>query len=61
MGAMNVAMTIISLIMIEKAGRKTLMLIGLAGMFLMTTMLLISLLLVVSVCAIFLRGANMRK
>lgn len=49
MGAMNVAMTIISLIMIEKAGRKTLMLIGLAGMFLMTTMLLISLLLVESV------------
>ena len=47
MGAMNVAMTVISLIMIERAGRKTLMLIGLTGMFLMTTMLLISLLLVV--------------
>lgn len=49
MGAMNVAMTLISLVMIEKAGRKTLMLIGLVGMLLMTTMLLISLLLVESV------------
>jgi SP family facilitated glucose transporter-like MFS transporter 1 len=47
MGAMNVAMTVISLVMIEKAGRKTLMLIGLVGMLLMTTMLLVSLLLVV--------------
>merc|ERR1712024_381864 len=32
MGAMNVAMTIISLILIEKAGRKTLMLSGLSVM-----------------------------
>jgi len=32
MGGMNVLMTIVSLILIEKAGRKTLQLIGLAGM-----------------------------
>ena len=43
MGAMNVAMTIISLILIEKAGRKTLMLSGLSVMILTTTMLLICL------------------
>ena len=43
MGAMNVAMTVISLILIEKAGRKTLMLIGLTIMILSTIMLLICL------------------
>jgi SP family facilitated glucose transporter-like MFS transporter 1 len=43
MGAMNVAMTIISLILIEKAGRKTLMIIGLCIMMGTTTMLLICL------------------
>lgn len=43
MGAMNVAMTVISLVLIEKAGRKTLMLIGLTVMILTTTMLLICL------------------
>lgn len=32
MGGMNVLMTVISLIIIEKAGRKTLQLIGLVGM-----------------------------
>merc|ERR1712102_119461 len=37
-------MTFISLVLIEKAGRKTLMLIGLCGMFLMTTLLLAALL-----------------
>merc|ERR1712098_772520 len=41
---MNVLMTFISLVLIEKAGRKTLMLIGLTGMLLMTTLLLASLL-----------------
>ena len=45
MGAMNVAMTFVSLVAIEKAGRKTLMIAGLTGMFTMTTLLLISLLL----------------
>merc|ERR1711892_101082 len=44
MGSMNVTMTFISLVLIEKAGRKTLMLIGLMAMFLMTTLLLASLL-----------------
>jgi len=44
MGSMNVLMTFISLVLIEKAGRKTLMLIGLCGMFLMTTLLLAALL-----------------
>jgi SP family facilitated glucose transporter-like MFS transporter 1 len=32
MGAMNVLMTVISLVMVEKAGRKTLLLFGLSGM-----------------------------
>ena len=32
MGGMNVLMTVVSLAIIEKAGRKTLMLIGLVGM-----------------------------
>jgi len=44
MGAMNVAMTFVSLVLIEKAGRKTLMVIGLCIMFIMTTLLLASLL-----------------
>ena len=48
MGAMNVLMTFVSLILIEKAGRKTLMVIGLCIMFLMTTLLLASLLTFVS-------------
>merc|ERR1719384_1320297 len=43
MGGMNVAMTIISLVLIEKAGRKTLMLIGLGIMLIATTSLLICL------------------
>merc|ERR1712142_318220 len=44
MGTMNVLMTFVSLVLIEKAGRKTLMVIGLTVMFLMTTLLLVSLL-----------------
>ena len=48
MGAMNVAMTFVSLVMIEKAGRKTLMLVGLVGMLCMTGLLLLALLLSVS-------------
>jgi len=32
MGTMNVIMTLVSLVMVEKAGRKTLMLFGLSGM-----------------------------
>jgi len=44
MGAMNVAMTFVSLVLIEKAGRKVLMLSGLSVMVVMTILLLISLL-----------------
>merc|ERR1719391_1938255 len=44
MGAMNVAMTFVSLALIEKAGRKVLMLAGLSAMLVMTTLLLASLL-----------------
>jgi SP family facilitated glucose transporter-like MFS transporter 1 len=49
MGAMNVAMTFVSLVLIEKAGRKTLMVTGLCIMFCMTTLLLVSLLLASSI------------
>ena len=48
MGSMNVLMTFVSLVLIEKAGRKTLMVIGLVFMFLMTTMLFSALLTFVS-------------
>ena len=43
MGACNVAMTLVSLVLIEKAGRKTLMLTGLSVMLVTTTMILICL------------------
>ncbi|PZC75443.1 hypothetical protein B5X24_HaOG206052 [Helicoverpa armigera] len=48
MGAMNVVMTVISLLLVEVAGRKTLLLSGFAGMFVCTVgvMTVISLLLV---------------
>jgi hypothetical protein len=48
MGAMNVAMTFVSLALIEKAGRKILMVVGLSIMVLMTILLLASLLTFVS-------------
>merc|ERR1712079_273564 len=51
MGSMNVLMTFVSLVLIEKAGRKTLMVIGLSVMFLMTTLLLSALLTFTSVPA----------
>merc|ERR1712241_814242 len=44
MGSMNVLMAFVSLVLIEKAGRKTLMVLGLSVMFLMTTLLLSALL-----------------
>jgi len=44
MGSMNVLMTFVSLVLIEKAGRKTLMVIGLVFMFAMTTLLFSALL-----------------
>merc|ERR1711881_825429 len=52
MGGMNVAMTVISLILIEKAGRKTLMLSGLSVMMVCTTILLICLKLAATVTAL---------
>jgi hypothetical protein len=45
MGAMNVCMTVLSLILVERAGRKTLLLIGLIGMFICTILLTICLIL----------------
>ena len=45
MGGMNVLMTIVSLVLIEKAGRKTLQLIGLAGMCIDVILLTVCLLL----------------
>ncbi|XP_022119387.1 solute carrier family 2, facilitated glucose transporter member 1 [Pieris rapae] len=42
MGAMNVVMTVISLLLVEKAGRKTLLLIGFSGMFATTIALCIA-------------------
>ncbi len=49
MGAMNVAMTIISSLLVEAAGRKTLLLIGFAGMLIDTTLLTFALLLTVCI------------
>ena len=51
MGGMNVAMTFISLVLIEKAGRKTLMLSGLMIMLISTTSLLACLLVTSSVAS----------
>uniref|UniRef100_A0A1B6C3D1 Major facilitator superfamily (MFS) profile domain-containing protein n=1 Tax=Clastoptera arizonana TaxID=38151 RepID=A0A1B6C3D1_9HEMI len=39
MGAVNVFMTLVSLVLVEKAGRKTLLLVGFSGMFIVTIML----------------------
>ncbi|XP_021914508.1 solute carrier family 2, facilitated glucose transporter member 1-like isoform X3 [Zootermopsis nevadensis] len=43
MGAVNVFMTLVSMVIVEKAGRKTLLLIGFAGMCVTTVLLTISL------------------
>ena len=43
MGAMNVLMTIVSLVIVEKAGRKTLMLAGMGGMQIVCLLLTICL------------------
>lgn len=48
MGAMNVAMTVISTLLVEAAGRKTLLLVGFGGMFIDTILLTVALLIVVS-------------
>ncbi|XP_043273237.1 solute carrier family 2, facilitated glucose transporter member 1-like isoform X2 [Venturia canescens] len=42
-GAMNVVMTLVSLILVEKAGRKTLMLLGFGGMVIVTSLLTVCL------------------
>lgn len=41
MGTINVGMTIVSLFLVEKAGRKTLLLVGFIGMFFATLFLAI--------------------
>lgn len=43
MGTCNVAMTVVSLVLVEKAGRKTLLLIGFVGMFFIALILTICL------------------
>lgn len=48
-GAMNVVMTFVSLILVEKAGRKTLLLAGFSGMFIDTALLAICLAFAVSI------------
>lgn len=53
MGALNVAMTLISLFMVELTGRKTLLLIGFSAMFFDVVLLTIALLLVVSYFNLF--------
>ena len=48
MGAVNVGMTVVSVILVEKAGRRTLLLVGYSGMAVFITLLTISNLLFVS-------------
>lgn len=43
MGVVNVAMTVVSLILVEKAGRKTLLLTGFIGMFVVALFLTVCL------------------
>lgn len=54
MGGMNVLMTVVSLAIIEKAGRKTLMLIGLVGMMFDVILLTVCLALKVNFVSIYL-------
>lgn len=53
MGVVNVVMTIISLVLVEKAGRKTLLLVGYLGMLVDTVLLTLSLIFVVSIFPFF--------
>lgn len=46
MGFVNVLMTVVSLLLVEKFGRKTLLLVGFGGMFLVTLLLTLSLALI---------------
>lgn len=49
MGTVNVAMTVVSLFLVEKAGRKTLLLIGFIGMFVDTLLLAVCITYAVSI------------
>lgn len=57
-GAMNVLMTIVSLVLVEKAGRKTLLLIGFGGMFIDTALLAICLIFAVSILILHVTNQN---
>lgn len=48
MGGINVLMTIVSLVFVERAGRKTLLLIGFGGMAIDTTLLTLGMIFAVS-------------
>jgi Sugar (and other) transporter. len=48
MGTMNVVMTLVSLVLVEISGRKTLLLIGFMGVFVVTVLLTIVMQFVVS-------------
>lgn len=48
MGFVNVLMTLVSLVLVERSGRKTLLLIGFSGMFIDTILLTLGLVNVVS-------------
>lgn len=50
MGTINVLMTVVSLVLVEKAGRKTLLLIGFAGMTVDTVVLTFAMIFTVSLC-----------
>ena len=52
MGAMNVAMTVISMILVDRAGRRTLHLAGMGGMWICSVLLVIMLVLVSFCCKV---------
>lgn len=54
MGAINVLMTVVSLVLVEKAGRKTLLLVGFAGMTVDTVLLTFAM--VFAVCLLVCAG-----
>lgn len=53
MGFINVLMTIVSLVLVERAGRKTLLLIGFCGMTIDTILLTIAMIFAVSIFYMF--------
>ena len=54
MGTVNVLMTLVSLVLVERAGRKTLLLVGFGGMFIDTILLTLGLIFVVSINSLLL-------